>query len=355
MNIKLNKKQSDFLFETPLLHQSSFWSHVKEKQGYSSLACDIKIKQSEMMNITSSAYMLDDILVLIHPIDNYHTIGYIPYGPLLKPEEDKYGNYLEELSEQLRSFLPDDCILLRYDLPWLSLWEQEAVNPEMQELRLNWGTNCHNLSKSISNQLPVNTLIIDISKAPEEILSNMKAKTRYNIKLAYRKGIKVRVGTKKDLDIFYHLYSMTCKRNNLNLHDVSFFSSLFDVNNTGDFDLLIAELNGEPLSSLFLTYSSKRATYLYGASSNENRETMSTYALQWEAINLAKKKNCTEYDLFGIAPNADIYHPMHGLNRFKMGFGGEVIKRMGCWDYVFNKEKSQELYNFEMTSKGYHK
>lgn len=81
---------------------------------------------------------------------------------------------------------------------------------------------------------------------------------------------------------------------------------------------------------------------------------MSTYALQWNAIILAKKWGCTQYDLFGFAPTDEPSHPMHGLNAFKMGFGGKPIHRMGCWDYAFDEEISNELFAHEMVEKGYH-
>jgi lipid II:glycine glycyltransferase (peptidoglycan interpeptide bridge formation enzyme) len=81
---------------------------------------------------------------------------------------------------------------------------------------------------------------------------------------------------------------------------------------------------------------------------------MGTYALQWEAMRRAKARGCTEYDLFGTAPNNDPSHPMHGLYRFKTGFGGHELHRMGCWDYPFREEEYQRFSSQEMIAKGYH-
>ncbi|MNV56703.1 FemAB family protein [compost metagenome] len=81
---------------------------------------------------------------------------------------------------------------------------------------------------------------------------------------------------------------------------------------------------------------------------------MATYALQWEAMKIAKNKGCIEYDMFGVAPNPDPSHPLHGLYKFKTGFGGELYHRMGCWDYPLDTEQYHRFIATEMQSQGYH-
>jgi lipid II:glycine glycyltransferase (peptidoglycan interpeptide bridge formation enzyme) len=119
-------------------------------------------------------------------------------------------------------------------------------------------------------------------------------------------------------------------------------------------ELLIAEFDSQSLAAMFLVYSGQRATYLYGASSALKRDYMATYALQWEAIIRARKKGCTEYDMFGTAPYRDPSHPLYGLYRFKTGFGGYMFHRMGCWDYPFCEQDYEQFISLEMKSKGYH-
>lgn len=116
----------------------------------------------------------------------------------------------------------------------------------------------------------------------------------------------------------------------------------------------MAFFEGKPLSAMFLSRSKNRATYLYGASSSELRNTMSTYALQWGAITLAKSWNCNEYDLFGVSPSQEKDHPMSGLYSFKKGFGGSLLHRMGCWDFAYNEEDARNLFAYEMVGEGYH-
>lgn len=355
MQIRIEKKEAGELFATPLLQQTAFWSSVKANQGFESAAFNISIRAKELMRRASpSAYILDDVLVLTRKVSRYESIAYVPYGPLLSPPEGAEGEFIETLSEELRDKLPSDCIFIRYDLPWFSGWENET-SADMRELRLNWGTVNHNIRSSRSALLPTHTTFVSLEGSPEEILARMKPKTRYNIRLAFRKGVQFVKGSEKELPLFLSLYSETAKRNGILEHKKEAFESLF--HSTGQdayFELLFAMLDGEPLSAMFLTLSEDRATYLYGASSDRRRDSMSTYALQFSAMLRAKELGAKVYDLFGIAPPDEKSHPLYGLSRFKLGFGGECIERMGCWDYPFDREKSEYFFAEEATWRGYH-
>ncbi len=355
MNLILQEKETSFLYETPLVHQSSFWSQVKHNQGYQTKAFDIQVRSSDISSLGGSSYLLDDVLVLLSPINRTQTIGYVPYGPALKPLEDKMGPFLEDLSLQLQEKLPDNCILLRYDLPWQRIWDEEEISLQSQQVRLNWGTSLHQIRKSCSDQLPSDTMFVDLRGSEDDLLARMHRKTRYNIGLARRKGVEVREVSHESLPIFYALYTETCQRNNIQLHDLRFFESLFVTEpEKSHFSLLVAYLDGVPLSSMFLTRSEGRATYLYGASSSSRRNSMSTYALQWSAIQKARSWGCTSYDLFGVSPTEDRDHPLSSLTTFKKGFGGEFIHRMGCWDFLFDQDHGEEFYAFELTARSYH-
>ncbi|WP_332447883.1 lipid II:glycine glycyltransferase FemX [Sphaerochaeta sp.] len=355
MNLSVQEKDPANLFDTPLLHQSFFWSQVKQNQGYETKAFDIKVRQADVQRGATSSFLLDDMLVQLIPINREHTIGYVPYGPLLHPDQQNMGPFLEELSLHVQKRLPSHCILLRYDLPWETVWDDDELSVELQNIRLNWGTQSRSLSRSVSNQLPSDTMFIDLSGSEEDILANMHHKTRYNINLALRKGVEVRQVGHDQLDVFYALYEETCERNHIQLHDRSFFEALFGPEDEhAGVTLLMAYFENRPLSSMFLSRSSQRATYLYGASSSALRNTMSTYALQWKAIQLAKQWGCREYDLFGVSPSLHKNHPMQGLYTFKKGFGGDLLHRMGCWDFTFHAQEARQLFAYEMVGDGYH-
>lgn len=355
MYLRIEKKGTSDLFSTPLLQQTAFWSSVKTTLGFQPVAFDIAVREKELLRQKpSSAFILDDVLVLTRKINRYESIAYVPYGPLLSPGEGEEGNFIESLSEELRGKLPRDCILIRYDLPWFSDWTEDT-SADMRELRLNWGTVNHNIRASRSAQLPTHTTFVSLDGTQDEILSRMKPKTRYNIRLAQRKGVQISRGTERNLPVFLSLYHETARRNGILEHRKEAFEALFrSQEQDAQFELLIATLDGEPLSAMFLTLSENRATYLYGASSDRQRDSMSTYALQFAAMLRAKELGADVYDLFGIAPPDEKSHPLSGLSRFKLGFGGECVERMGCWDYPLDKEKSENFFIEEATWRGYH-
>ena len=157
---------------------------------------------------------------------------------------------------------------------------------------------------------------------------------------------------------WYKLYTETAVRNNMTLHRKDYFLSLMGnqgKNNPGvKVNLLMAEHEGVFLSAMIMAISRNRATYLYGASSSSKRNLMATYAMQWEAIKRARDDyQCTEYDMFGTAPNGHAAHPMHGLYRYKKGFGGYMYHRMGCWDYPLMNEDYRYVKALEVNNQGY--
>lgn len=370
MTIDVEKKQIRDVYNTPIVQQTAFWSEVKQQQGVQSDAFDFKVKNSDLYtSIGGRAYTRADMLVLIQALDSEYSIAYVPYGPEVEPAQENQGAFIEELSEILRSYLPKKCVVIRYDLNWQSHWDSEDNYDEIgrwigppersfQEFRLNYNTNNRKLRRANSDILPSNTVFLNLRQDEHTLLSRMRPKTRYNIHLAHRRGVRVRRVGMNDLPIWYELYRQTALRNGLYLNDIEYFRTVLaaradDTSSPAEVEMLLAELNGQPLASMFLVLSEHRGTYLYGASSSAERNCMPTYALQWEAIKIAKDSGCTEYDMFGVAPSADPSHPMYGLYKFKMGFGGEIYHQMGCWDYPLDDKMYTLLQASEMNSQGY--
>lgn len=365
-------KEIEQLYSTPIVQQTAFWSVVKEKLGASTIAVNFKSKESFLYDKTQyDKNIVSDLLVIIQQIDSYHSIAYVPYGPELEPKEESQGAFLEELSESLRSFLPKNCIMIRYDLCWESYWAKSKEDydlegfwrgePEVhaQELRFNFNTINWNFKKAHSNILPSNTIYLNLSKDTSNILNKMRSKTRYNIGLAERKGVTVRTMGIESLDIWYKLYQETAKRNNIYLNDIKYFESVLSARadnslSPAEVQLLVAEIDNKPLAAMFLIITDNRGSYLYGASSSENRNLMATYALQWEAMKISKSRGCTEYDMFGVAPRPDPSHPLYGLYKFKIGFGGTLFHSLGCWDYPLIKDQYHLFRSLELNSRGFH-
>jgi len=372
MKVQVKSKVIKNISKTSVFQQTAFWAQVKRKHGIPSKAFDLKVDASDLYTkSTRQSYILDDLLILFPSIDYDYKIAYVPHGPTVNPSEENQGIFLEELSESLRPYLPSKCLMLRYDLLWESPWAKEdfyfnndgdwiGPPPKVnQEMRLNFDTQKWNLKKANTNILPSDTIFLDLKKDTNQLLKEMKPKTRYNINLSQRKGVRVRRTDINDLDIWYKLYQETCIRNRIYLQDIEYFQAVLatktsDTKSPAEVELLIAEIDDTPLAAMFLVFSGQRATYLYGASSSIKRNYMPTYALQWDAIKRAKNRGCTEYDMFGVAPKPDHAHPLYGLYRFKKGFGGNLFHRMGCWDYPFNESSYKDYLTAEMKSQGYH-
>lgn len=378
MFIEVAPKTTKFIHSTPLLQQTAFWARVKQNHGLSTRAFDIKVKSSEVKEHPDPSGSqcceqkeTDDLLVIIRPVSADLQLAYVPYGPTMKPDEDKRGPYLEELSESLRPYLPGNCILIRYDLAWRSPWIDDHnryddrgnwlgnPNPRTREFRMNFDTQEWNLRKAPSDVLPSHTVFLDLKGNEESMLKQMKAKTRYNIRLAYRRGVQVHEVTGESLPVWYDLYRQTTQRNGIISDNLDYFRAVLKTKaeetlSPAKVHLLLAEAEGDALAGMFLATAGGRATYLYGASSNTKRNKMATYALQWEAIKRARQDGCTEYDMFGVAQTPDPSHPMYGLYRFKTGFGGALFHRQGCWDYPLNEEAYEIYRAMEQQGQGYH-
>jgi lipid II:glycine glycyltransferase (peptidoglycan interpeptide bridge formation enzyme) len=188
------------------------------------------------------------------------------------------------------------------------------------------------------------TMLLDIHDEEDNILAQMKQKTRYNIRLASRKGVTVCPST--NIQTFMQMMKTTGKRDGFNVRSLAYYQRAFDLfYSVGKCELLVASFEDQPLAALMVFAQGERAYYLYGASSNSHRNRMPTYLLQWEAIRWAKKKGCNQYDLWGI-PDEDVgtleaqfskrSDGLWGVYRFKRGFGGQTKRSEQAWDLVYN-------------------
>ena len=180
-----------------------------------------------------------------------------------------------------------------------------------------------------------NTVVISLVEPEDELLSRMKQKTRYNIRLASRKGVKTRIGTKADFDMLYRMYAETSVRDDFVIRDAGYYKKLWSIFAEARMvDPIIAEVDGNPVAGLVLFYFARRAYYLHGMSRPVHREKMPNYLLQWEAMRRAKKLGCLQYDLWGAPEQLVEEDPLWNVYRFKAGFGGEYVRHIGAWDLV---------------------
>ncbi|MFP4179272.1 MAG: lipid II:glycine glycyltransferase FemX, partial [Spirochaetaceae bacterium] len=312
--------------------QSAFWAELKSRFGW-----------------RPYAFILDNtepLLLLHRSFAAGFSIAYIPHGlGHWEGEETAVRNKkLSLLSHSLSKKLPWKTLFLRYDLPWEKTASAESLPAALR--------------RAPADIQPPSTVLLSLEGSEDELLLGMKRKTRYNIRLAGKRGVtsavhdaaEVLQGEEDPLSRWYRLYEETAERDGIAIHSREYYRSLFSLaenrlaespltesqgeeKNMPKLFMVTAEHGGDLLAGIIVSLYGDTATYMYGAGSNYKRNLMGSYAVQWEAIRLAKRLGVSFYDFFGIPPADDPSHPMYGLYRFKTGFGGRIIHRIGSMDY----------------------
>ncbi len=248
-------------------------------------------------------------------------LAYLPKGPVGQPDAAFWAQL--------------DALCRRRRAVFLKI-EPDAWEDETPSLPPGFRPSPHHIQ-------PPRTIVVDLSAPEDEILARMKQKTRYNIRLAARKGVTVRPWD--DLDGFHALMQVTGGRDGFGVHSAAYYRRAWELfQPRGLAELLVAEYENRPLAALMVFARGRRAWYLYGASSSAERNRMPTYLLQWEAMRWAKTRGCTEYDLWGV-PDASAEaleaafktrrDGLWGVYRFKRGFGGTVRRAASARDRVY--------------------
>ena len=298
--------------------QTRFWGEQKTAFGWKAEAVKWRMGNES-----------GTLLVLIRSLaKGVLSLAYVPGGPdAAAGTEDREG-FLIELARELRGILPLNCFFIRFDLPEFSVGEEAA--PSYEELK-----------KAPMDIQPPDTAVVDLSEGYEAILPGMHKKTRYNIKLAAKKGVTVEPCGRERLREWYDLYRITAERDRIAIHPFAYYDNLFKVleaEKKRDLVLYLARHEEDLLAGIIVLFNGDEAVYLYGASSNVKRNLMPAYALQAAAMEEACRRGAKEYDMFGTPPDGDNpEHPMAGLYRFKTGFGGELRHRPGCRDYPYSR------------------
>ncbi len=197
------------------------------------------------------------------------------------------------------------------------------------------------------------TLVVDLSLPDEELLAKMKGGTRYNVRLAAKKGIEVvEPEFEEGWEIFYAWMKHTSerkegyslRRSRDYLHAVTRY--MYD---TGQGRLFFARHEGTPLAGIYVFTFGEKYWYMYGASSDEKRNLKPNYLLQWEVMRWAKERGLTHYDMVGVPKLEDLDESssLWGVYKFKEGFGGEISDSLGCYDLPVKRARAAAWYKFE--------
>ena len=179
-----------------------------------------------------------------------------------------------------------------------------------------------------------NTVVVDLVEDEEALLMRMKSKTRYNIRLSKRRGVTVRHGNVEDIPLLYQMYAHTSVRDDFLIRNETYYRTVWETFfKAGLAEPLIAEVEGKPVGAVVIFRFEGRAWYIYGMSLDEHRDLMFNHRLQWEAMLRSKAAGCHAYDMWGAPDTFNQDDSLWGVYRFKDGFGGQVVRTLGAWDF----------------------
>ncbi|MBE5821793.1 MAG: peptidoglycan bridge formation glycyltransferase FemA/FemB family protein [Clostridiales bacterium] len=306
--------------------QSSQWQKVK-----TSWKDEVVIVEDDNGDIIGS------ISVLIRKIPIFGNIMYSARGPVCDIHDKKV---LAELTLGLKEIAKRNKAFVLKIEPDIKSDDME-FRKIVSELGFKIKDNAKNFSEEIQ---PRYVFRLDIKdKTEDEVFASFHQKTRYNIRLATKKGVVIKEGNREDLKAFHDIMKVTGKRDNFMIRPLSYFEKMYDELYPNHFKLMMAYYEDKPISGIIDIIYGNKVWYLYGASSNEHRNLMPNYLLQWEMIKYSIENKKDIYDFRGVSGVLDESHPQYGLYRFKKGFGAEFTEFLGEI-YIPFKPLTYKLY-----------
>jgi lipid II:glycine glycyltransferase (peptidoglycan interpeptide bridge formation enzyme) len=333
----------------PHVLQSSQWGAVKEHFGWQpyyltwrKLAQGWEMNISQTDNSFSGPVQAAGLLLERKGLPGL-TVLYMPKGPLLKDPQD--SDLWESVVGDLADFAHQKGALqLKIDpdleigrgVPETDRAREVSGGQQFQDILASRGWRFSEEQIQFRN-----SVLVDLQDDEDAMLARMKSKTRYNIRLAGRKDIKVGRGSAADLDTLYRMYADTSNRAGFTIRGEEYYRVVWETflgsGNGQDGNPvaqpLIAEYEGQPVAGAVIFAFGETAWYLHGMSLTDHSEKMPTYLIQWEAMRWAKELGCKRYDMWGAPDEFQKSDSLWGVYRFKRGFGGEVVRTIGAWDY----------------------
>lgn len=271
----------------------------------------------------------NNLIITVHPIPHTkYNIGYLPRSSM--PTK-------EMISELKRIGQREKCIFIQLE-PYI-----EATNKLKDEIdHLDLVPSAHPLFSKY-------TFILDLTKSEEELLKNMHPKTRYNIRVAEKHGVKVSEDdSDKAFDRYWELTKETAQRQKFYAHSKQYHRLMWETLRPGNkvqdknrltAHLLTAVYKNKILVTWIVFEFKDTLYYPYGASSSDNKEVMASNLIMWEAIKFGKKSGLKKFDMWGsMSENPDTKDPWYGFHRFKQGYGGRLAEFLGSYDLVIDKK-----------------
>lgn len=326
-----NWNQQLLTLPNPHLLQTSEWAAAKQPFGW---IAHYKTWQDANGKIEAAAQILQRSIAIPRTGKSICML-YIPKGPTLRDWNDAalrdrvLADLVAFAHEEGAFFIKiDPDVSYGFGLPGAEDERKDTTGDNLIDTLKRGGWRFSNEQVQMRN-----TMLIDLSHSEDELLAAMKQKTRYNLRLAERKGVIVRRGGPADFPTFYRMYAETSVRDGFVIRSEEYYRAVWDAFfASGMLIPLVAEVEGEAVAGLMLFIFGQQSWYLYGMSRDKAREWMPNYLLQWEAMKASKAAGCETYDLWGAPDEFNDSDPMWGVYRFKQGLGAYEARRIGAWD-----------------------
>ena len=313
--------------------QSWEWGELKAQSGWRPLRLALWDRQK--LRYVAAAQVLRRTVPHM-PLMAGH-LAYIPRGPVIDwSDAEVCEAFFTQLAARVQA---QGALTLR-------------IEPDLENASANGVAALHTF-KALSMQpiqavQPLRTILLDLTPPEEVLLAQMKEKWRYNVRLGLRKGVRVRVAqTVDDVQGWYHIMQLTSERDQFGIHTLEYYLHAWQLfASRGLARLFLAEHEGQLLAGIFVSLFARQGIYLYGASSNEQRQLMPNYVLQWEAIRWTKGQGAQSYDFWGIPATDAQEEEMAGVYRFKRGWGGRVVQFLGAYEQVYRPMTMQVARRF---------
>lgn len=302
--------------------------HFMQSIGWSKLKSDWK---SEIVAVQDDSGNIQGAMqLLIRKLPGLgSSLMYSPRGPVCDLHNKEVLSLLLDGSKKIAKKYK--AYALRLDT------DAEIDDTEYVSIMKSIGFRTQNASKNFESIQPRFVFRLDIKgKSEEEMIQFFHQKTRYNIRLAEKKGVTVSIGDLENVERFHEIMLETGIRDNFVIRPAAYFKKMLQCMGPENSRLYLAHYDGKIVAGTLAVLYGNKCWYLYGASSNSYRNVMPNYLLQWEMIKWALEKGCDVYDFRGVSGDLNESNPLFGLYKFKKGFNGKLTEFVGELDYVYN-------------------
>ena len=325
------KRYKEFLLKSDRCNfqQSLEWGNVKVNWKK-----EVVLSEDENGNIRGS------LCIWIRKIPIFGNLMYSARGPVCDITNKEVLKDIKDGTDMLAKKYKAFAIRMEPDI--------EKNNEEYRKIATELGYKIKDDSKDFKDEIqPRFVFRLDIKgKTKDELFQEFHQKTRYNVRLATKKGVVIKEGNREDLKAFHNIMIETGKRDEFGIRSLDYFEKMYDELVPYDhMKLLLAYYNDEPIAGIIPIMYGNKVWYLYGASSNSHRNLMPNYLLQWTMIQEAVDRGAEMYDFRGVAGVVDESHPQYGLYRFKKGFNATFTEFIGEV-YISYKPLVHKAYKF---------